>query len=154
MNPRPGGNNFNNANPRPGGNHFNNNNATNKADIICFECGIKGHYSNECPKKKNAAPNTNAPGQQQRRIGTGRNTRNQPATRGRLNHMNAEEAQEAPDIVLGMFLVNSVPARVLFDSRASHSFVTKTFAYKSKMEPTPLKQIMLVQIPGPVTKAR
>jgi hypothetical protein len=41
--------------------------------------------------------------------------------------MNAEEAQEAPDVVLGMFSVNSIPARVLFDSGASHmSYKTLT----------------------------
>ena len=44
--------------------------------------------------------------------------------KGNLNHVTAEEAQEAPDMVMGMFPVNSVPAAVLFDSGASHSFVT------------------------------
>ena len=39
---------------------------------------------------------------------------------GRLFLMHVEEAQEAPDIMLGMFSVNSVLARVLFDSGASH----------------------------------
>jgi hypothetical protein len=56
--------------------------------------------------------------------------------RGHLNHVNAEEAQEAPEIVLGMFLVNYVPATVLFDSGASHSFVTEPFIKKSGMIPT------------------
>ena len=42
--------------------------------------------------------------------------------------MHAEEAQEAPDVVIGMFYVNSVLARVLFDSGASHSFVIEEFA--------------------------
>jgi hypothetical protein len=27
-----------------------------KTNITCYECGIKGHYSNECPKKLNEAP--------------------------------------------------------------------------------------------------
>jgi hypothetical protein len=27
-----------------------------KTNIICWECGIKGHYSNECPNKQNTAP--------------------------------------------------------------------------------------------------
>jgi hypothetical protein len=27
-----------------------------KTNIICYECGIKGRYSNECPKKLNDAP--------------------------------------------------------------------------------------------------
>jgi hypothetical protein len=67
--------------------------------------------------------------------------------------MNVEEAQEATDVVLGMFPVNSVPARVLFDSGASHSFVTQLFIDKSGLQPTPLKNTMSVQIPGSITKA-
>jgi hypothetical protein len=68
--------------------------------------------------------------------------------------MNVEQVQEAIDVVLGMFPVNLVPTRVLFDSGASHSFVTETFACKSGLQPTPLKNLMLVQIPGSITKAR
>jgi hypothetical protein len=33
-----------------------------------------------------------------------------------------EEAQEAPDVVLGMFPINNTSAVVLFDSGASHFF--------------------------------
>src|SRR3954463_1432896 len=68
--------------------------------------------------------------------------------------MHAKEAQEAPDVVLGMFSVNSVLARLLFDSGASHSFVTKEFACTSNIQPTKLKHVMIVQIPGLTTKAR
>jgi hypothetical protein len=66
--------------------------------------------------------------------------------------MNVEKAQEATDVVLGMFPVNSVPARVLFDSGASHSFITKLFVDKSGLQPTPMKHAMLVQIPGSTTR--
>src|SRR3954463_10498771 len=68
--------------------------------------------------------------------------------------MHAEEAQEAPYVVLGMFSVNSVLAKVLFDSGASHSFVTEEFACTSKIQPTKLKHVMIVQILGSTTKAR
>jgi hypothetical protein len=71
-----------------------------------------------------------------------------------LNHVSAEEAAEAPNIVLGMFLVNSTPARVLFDSGASHSFVTENFIEKGKLEPTMMPRTMLVQIPGSVMKTK
>jgi hypothetical protein len=47
-----------------------------------------------------------------------------------VNHVTAEEAQDAPGVVLGTFSVNSVPATVLFDSGASHSFITEQFVAK------------------------
>ncbi|KAK1556163.1 hypothetical protein QYE76_048292 [Lolium multiflorum] len=71
--------------------------------------GVVGHYSNECPKRlAKTAANTAAPAQQQRRVSTGRKfTPNNPNNRsGRLFHMNAEEAQEAPDVVLGGIVVD------------------------------------------------
>jgi hypothetical protein len=88
--------------------------------MTCSECGIVGHYSNECLKKlAKTASNTSAPAQQQRRVSTGKKFGpNSPKNRsGRLFHMSAEEAQEAPDVVLGRFSVNSVPARVLLKHR-------------------------------------
>jgi hypothetical protein len=53
---------------------------------------------------------------------------------GRVNHVTTEEAQEAKDVVLGMFLIKSVPATVLFDSEASHSFITNN-SWQSMMYP-------------------
>ena len=50
--------------------------------------------------------------------------------RGRVNHVTAEQAQDASGVVLGTFLVNSKPATVLFDSGASHSFITEQFVAK------------------------
>jgi hypothetical protein len=43
---------------------------------------------------------------------------------GKVNHMASDEAHQAQDVVLGMFLTSSHPATVLFDSGASHSFIT------------------------------
>jgi hypothetical protein len=38
--------------------------------------------------------------------------------RGRVNHVAVEESQEAPDVIVGMFLINDIFAIVLFDSEA------------------------------------
>jgi hypothetical protein len=57
-----------------------------------------------------------------------------------------EEAQQAQDIVLGMFLESSHPAIVLFDSGASHSFIS-SFVVKHHLPITIMKQTMLVSSP-------
>jgi hypothetical protein len=38
-----------------------------------------------------------------------------------------EEAQEAPDVVIDMFLVNDTSTIVLFDSGALHSFISAAY---------------------------
>jgi hypothetical protein len=62
--------------------------------------------------------------------------------------MTSEEAQQAPDIVLGMFLASSHPATILFDSGASHSFISSSFVVKHRLPIATMKHTMLVSSPG------
>jgi hypothetical protein len=59
-----------------------------------------------------------------------------------------EDAQEAPDVVLSMFLINATTAIVLFDFGASHSFIPTTYAEKYNMPVAIHKSRMLVSSPG------
>jgi hypothetical protein len=43
---------------------------------------------------------------------------------GRLNHLEAEAIQEIPGMIVGTFPVKSHLAEVLFDTGATHSFIT------------------------------
>jgi hypothetical protein len=67
---------------------------------------------------------------------------------GRVNHMTSDEAQQAPNVVLGMFLARSHPATILFDSGASHSFISSSFVAKRSLPIATMKHTILVSSPG------
>jgi hypothetical protein len=62
--------------------------------------------------------------------------------------MTSDEAQQAPDVVLGMFLAGSHPATILFDFGASHSFISSSFVARHSLPIVTMKHIMLVSSPG------
>jgi len=59
-----------------------------------------------------------------------------------------ETAEEAPDVVVGTFLVNSCPATVLFDTGASHTFISAQFVEKHSIATCTMQNTMLVKSPG------
>jgi hypothetical protein len=56
-----------------------------------------------------------------------------------------EEEQEAPDVVIGIFLINDTFAVVLFDSGALHSFISAAYVGKHNLPLTLLKYQMIVR---------
>jgi hypothetical protein len=65
-----------------------------------------------------------------------------------------EEAREALDVVIGMFLVNETSAVVLFDSRASHSIIFSAYVGKYNLPLPLLRCQMIVSSPGGDMPAR
>jgi hypothetical protein len=65
-----------------------------------------------------------------------------------------EDAQAAPNVIIGMILINNNCAIVLFDSRASHSFVAANFVQKHNLPLSMLKNRMIVSSPGGDMHAR
>jgi hypothetical protein len=59
-----------------------------------------------------------------------------------------EEAQEAPHVLISMFLVNDTSAIVLFDSGASHSFISIAYVGKHNLPLALLVCQMIVISPG------
>jgi hypothetical protein len=74
--------------------------------------------------------------------------------RGRVNHVVVEEVQEAPDVVIVMFLVNDIFAVVLFDSGASHSFISAAYIGKHNLPLALLRCLMIVSSLGGDMPAR
>jgi hypothetical protein len=56
-----------------------------------------------------------------------------------MNHVVVEDAQLAPDVIIGMILVNDNNTIVLFDYGASHSFVAANFVQKHNLPLSMLK---------------
>jgi hypothetical protein len=103
-----------------------------------FKCGMNGHLTRQCPNKLSAS----GAGGQSRPQGQ------QNYTYDKINHVTTEEAQQAQDVVLGMILASSHPATVLFDSGASHSFISSSFVVKHHLPITIMKQTVHVSSPG------
>ncbi|XP_073358028.1 uncharacterized protein [Aegilops tauschii subsp. strangulata] len=83
------------------------------SQVQCFRCKAMGHYATDCPGAKNSG-----------------SSKPNPFQKGHVNHVNVEEVYNEPDAVIGKFLINSVPAVVLFDTGASHSFISRVFVDK------------------------
>jgi hypothetical protein len=117
----------------------------------CFKCGELDHYANNCPRRNQQTPqksNNQRNDQNTPARGSAQNRTPQNQSRGRVNHVTAEIVPEDADVVYGMFFVNSIPASVLFDSGASHSFVTESFMEKHNLPKHPLKDMLHISSPG------
>jgi hypothetical protein len=65
-----------------------------------------------------------------------------------------EEAQEALDVVIGMFLINDTSTVVLFDSGTSHSFISAAYVGKHNLPLALLRCQMIVSSLGGDMPAR
>jgi hypothetical protein len=65
-----------------------------------------------------------------------------------VNHLDVEEVMNEPDAVIGTFPLNSFTALVLFDTGASHSYISKAFVNKNEITTTSMGRILKVSSPG------
>ncbi|XP_074314735.1 uncharacterized protein LOC141649971 [Silene latifolia] len=76
----------------------------------------QGHKAADCPKKNTTPPAANV-----------------PKPKGRIFVMSRAEAEAHPDVIAGMFTVSDIPAYILFDTGASLSFISVSFAKKAAL---------------------
>ena len=67
----------------------------------------------------------------------------------KVNLMNAAQAEESTDVIMGNLPVNDIPARVLFDTGASHCFISRPFASKHDLV-TQVAETFGYCLPGPL----
>ncbi|XP_024965837.1 uncharacterized protein LOC112506041 [Cynara cardunculus var. scolymus] len=97
-----------------------------RRDMTCYSCGAIGHRQRKFPRSKpeESMASVGRPSTS----GAPREKEEVLRVQARAFQITAEETQDKPDVVMGIFLVNSHPARILFDSGATNSFVSHTFA--------------------------
>jgi hypothetical protein len=126
-----------------------------QANCRCYRYGEQGQYANRCP---NSHTHVSQPA-----IATPTPTRGansvpvaakQNYARGRVNHVAVEEAQEAPDVFIGMLLINNTFAVVLFNSGASQSFISAAYVGKHNPHLALLRCQMIVSSSGGDMPAR
>jgi hypothetical protein len=79
----------------------------------------------------------------------GGNSRGQPrAQYGKVNHLEADTVQETPGVVLGTFSVEYHSSNVLFDTAATHSFVTTSWVESHNIPVAPMYPRMRVSSVG------
>ena len=65
-----------------------------------------------------------------------------------MHLVSAKDAHDDPAVVLGTLLVNFHPASVLFDTRASHSFISESYANLHNMSFCDMPSLLVIQTPG------
>ncbi|KAG6487509.1 hypothetical protein ZIOFF_056096 [Zingiber officinale] len=88
----------------------------------CYKCNQPGHLSFDCPQLRG------------------------PATR-RVYMMKTEEADPYTTLITGRVLVLGVATKALFDSRATHSFISHAFVHRKGIAQVGLTESLLVTIP-------
>jgi ribonuclease HI len=119
----------------------------------CFNCRETGHFIANCPYKNKPAPSvfSNSVNGPKQASGASRGApakSQQSFGKAKVNHVYVEEAEDAPGVILGEFLVQSVLATVLFDSGASHSFISSSFVEANNVDTVALKRPLITQSPG------
>ncbi|KAD4585256.1 hypothetical protein E3N88_22857 [Mikania micrantha] len=90
--------------------------------VTCFRNNEQGHYPDECPKLNKASGTSGASG-----LGKKKKTNQNVKKTTRAFVVNAKEAAYMSDIITGMFRINDVCAKILFDSGANQSVIDYEF---------------------------
>jgi hypothetical protein len=117
----------------------------------CFNCGKSEHFIKDCPyPKQNRSNNQQSSGSSTQGRGNAANNtagKNMKKT-GRIYYTQVATTPEGEPIMMGTFLVANHPAVILFDSSASHTFISKEFVEQHCIAYNESREGFIIHSPG------
>ncbi|WVZ85241.1 hypothetical protein U9M48_032188 [Paspalum notatum var. saurae] len=117
------------------------------AKYPCYKCGKTGHFSKNClAYQRSQAPLLirDNPCQNKKK-----GPKRDPApTEGRVHYTHVDQIPEGEPVLASTFLVNEHPTVVLFDSGATHTFISRSYAAKHGYHIDTIKAKYHITAPG------
>ncbi|XP_027905725.1 uncharacterized protein LOC114165266 [Vigna unguiculata] len=109
----------------------------------CHGCGKKGHFIKDCLASRSVVPRPSAQSQPQQSRGGVR-----PQAAGRVYAMTGREAVRSGNLIIGSCMIAGRSLCVLYDSGATHSFVSESKVFELGLPVKELQFDLVVSTPA------
>jgi hypothetical protein len=108
----------------------------------CLSCGHMSHFPRECPAPKKNADQGHAtyPPRGSQKVAV--------AKPGRVNYTTMEDIPKGEPVLVGTFSLNGYLVVILFDSGATHGFISKACIQKSQLTIQHMSTPYMIKITG------